>query len=216
MGRRRSRAGRASRSARSTRAPVREHPPGRRCRSICPVPRGAPRWLIPQGNNSSHRAAFPLPCKSPSPPPQPSGCLLGQSSEPGEEKLGPVQSLAAASSPSQTAEESPFPLTNLPGGHRTGLRAGWEMLGRRSLRESGAGRGGGCQAPQKSPGNPQTQLAAGEAQPCPPPGGDQPLSSGRAINPRADPATSPRRGRCLQQPPHKWGRIYGAGTAPVG
>lgn len=34
-----------------------------------PVPHGAPRWLIPHGNNSSHGAAFPLPSKSPSLPP---------------------------------------------------------------------------------------------------------------------------------------------------
>lgn len=127
---------------------------------------------------SSHREIthpteqlFLSPAKAPLHRLNPLGAFLGGRSEPGEEKLGPVQSLAAASSPSQTAEESPFPLTNLPGGHRTGLRADWEMLGRRSTRESGAGGGWGVSSTPEIPREPPDPAGSRGGSALPSPGG---------------------------------------------
>lgn len=113
---------------------------------------------------------FLSPAKAPLCCPEPSQCLSGVSSEL-EEKLGPVQSLEAASSPSQTAEESPSSPANLPGGHCTRALS---QLGAAGQEKPDGERWRGPKHPT-NPQAPQTQLAAGEAQPCPPRGEPAPL-----------------------------------------
>ena len=202
MGGRRSRAARASGSARSTGVPGREQPLGRRCRSPTGLQDGSSHGEI---TNPVEQLLL-SPAKASLRHPEPSGCPWGGSSELGEEKLGPVWSLAAASSPSPTGiafprrkptwRPSPRALSRLGG-------AGWEKPKRERFR--------GAEHPRNPQAPPELGWQQGGLSPARL--GNQPLTSGRAANP---PRWSQRGAAPPRPPPPNRGQTRGAGAAPAG